>query len=298
MIEEVRGGVGSSDSRGPGRRTGGRRASRREFDWDGLRLELARWEPGPASDGWICLDDHMLFVTLSGNTHRTETVLEGGGKYRGADFPGAVSFIPAHHPRRAWHSGGRIDYAAVRLDAGDVAPGGGEPEFRGFTNQSDPLIRQLVIALCEEALRARVGGPMFVESVSSTLAWHLVRSYSDIAPTGSRRIRPLEGPALARVVAYIRENLDGELKLATLAQLTGMSRLHFARAFKAAVGTPPYRYVTERRMERAAELLEGSALPIGVIADQVGLSSQSHLTTLFRKFRGTTPHAYRLARRR
>jgi AraC family transcriptional regulator len=289
VIGEAPDGVGS-----PGRRSGGSRAFR-EFAWDGLGLELAHWQPGPSSDGWVFLDDHMIFVTLSGTTHRTETTLEGEGRYRGADFPGAVSFIPARRRRRAHHSGGRIGYAAVRLTAGALAPG--ELQFRGFTNRADPLIRQLVIALREEALEGGAGGPMFVESVSTTLTWHLIRRYSDRAPAGPCRTRPLDGPVLTRVVDHIQENLDTELTIATLAQLAGMGDVQFGRAFKAAVGEPPYRYVTQRRMERAAKLLESSDLPISMIAYQVGLSSQSHLTTQFRKFMGTTPHAYRTARR-
>jgi AraC family transcriptional regulator len=281
-----------------GRRTGGRRSGQRRFAWRGLGLELACWRPGPASDGWVCLDDHMVFVTLSGTTDRTETTLEGAGRYRGADFPGAVSFVPARRPRRAWHSGGRIDYAAIRLDAGAVAHVLGDPELRGFTNRADPLIRDLAIALRDEALGGGVRGPMFVETVSRGLTSHLMRTCSELAPGVPGRTRPLDGAALARVVAHINENLDAELRLSTLACLAGMGQFHFGRAFKAAFGTPPYRYVMERRVERAAELLAGTDLPIGMITHQVGLSSQSHLTTLFRKLKGITPHAYRLEQRR
>ena len=280
-----------------GRWDGGRRSSRREFGWDGVELELARWHPGPDSDGLVCVDVHMLFVTLSGRTLRTETEIDGGDRYRGADFPGAVSFIPAGHRRRARHEGGWIDYAAVRLDADAPAFAGGGTEFVGFTNRPDPLIHQLALALRDEAHSRGVAGELFVESVAATLGRHLVRRYSTSAPPQPRVPRALGGAALAKVVGHIRDNLDAELRLDTLAEVAGMDRHRFGRAFKEATGTPPHRYVTDRRVERAAVLLARSDLPIGEIAHRVGLSSQSHLTTLFRTMRGTTPNAYRRAHR-
>jgi AraC family transcriptional regulator len=102
------------------------------------------------------------------------------------------------------------------------------------------------------------------------------------------------------VLDHIHGNLGEDLRLDGLAAVAGMDRHHFARAFKAATGTPPHRYVTERRLELAARLLRERADPPHAIADiayRVGLSSQSHLTTAFRRRYGATPHAYRRAHR-
>ncbi|MFD1530071.1 hypothetical protein [Pseudonocardia aurantiaca] len=85
---------------------GGRRSSRREFGWDGVGLELARWHPGPDSDGLVCVDEHMVFVTLAGRTLRTETEIDGGDRYRGAVRAGVqegdhpVPHHARHHPER------------------------------------------------------------------------------------------------------------------------------------------------------------------------------------------------------
>ncbi|MFD0202954.1 MULTISPECIES: helix-turn-helix transcriptional regulator [Saccharothrix] len=76
-----------------------------------------------------------------------------------------------------------------------------------------------------------------------------------------------------------------------------MGRDRFGRAFKAATGTSPHRYVTQRRVERAAELLARTDLPIAEIALRVGLASQSRLTTVFRTAIGATPHTYRTTHR-
>jgi AraC family transcriptional regulator len=271
---------------------GGRYLQHREQRWQGLGIELARWQGGPATEGVLDESEHLLFVTLGGATERTEATLDGGPRYAGADFPGAVSFIPAGRRRKAWHGRGVLDYVTIRLPSRDQ-PG---VEYAGFTNTPDPLVRQLAVALRGEAAGGGVAGELFVDAVATTLSLHLLRRYSNRAP---RLTAPtgLSGARLRAVVEHIADHLDGDLRLERLAGLVGMDRHHFSRAFRQAVGQPPHRYVTEQRVTRATELLAGSDLPIAEIAHLVGLSSQSHLTTVFRKHVGATPHAYRTARR-
>jgi AraC family transcriptional regulator len=55
----------------------------------------------------------------------------------------------------------------------------------------------------------------------------------------------------------------------------------------------PHRYVIERRIERARQLLEQCELSIATIAVDTGFASQSHLTEFFRRSVGVTPAVYR-----
>lgn len=271
------------------------RLSDRRGVWGGLRLEHARWraEAGGA-EGLILLPDHLLFVTLSGSTGTTSAVLDGGRPYRGADFPGAVSFVPARQRRRAWHRGGHIEYLTVRLDPGHAALAGApDVEFRGFTNRPDPFVHQVARSLCGELASGGPGGELFVDSLTTALALHLLRRYSSLAPGTETARAVLSGRRLAAVMDCIRDELGTELRLDRLAEVAGLGRARFCREFRAATGRSPHQYVLERRVARAAELLAGSARPIADIAHAVGFSSQSHLTTAFRRINGTTPLAYR-----
>jgi len=69
--------------------------------------------------------------------------------------------------------------------------------------------------------------------------------------------------------------------------------LLFARAFKAATGSAPHRYLTDRRIGRARALLAEGRLPLAEIAEVCGFSSQPHFTYWFKRLVGTTPGAYR-----
>jgi len=102
--------------------------------------------------------------------------------------------------------------------------------------------------------------------------------------------------ALRRVREYIDAHLDAEIQVKTLAEIAGFSVYHFARAFKQSMGVPPHRFVVERRLTRAAELIRDTDRSLSEIALEVGCSDQSHFTTLFRRFFGETPSVFRRAR--
>jgi AraC family transcriptional regulator len=98
---------------------------------------------------------------------------------------------------------------------------------------------------------------------------------------------------LRRAVEYIDDNLKGELTLASIAESVALSPGHFAHAFRQATGVTPHRYVLERRVERAKNLLTHSDMSITEIANCVGCSSPSHFSVLFHRITGVTPREFR-----
>jgi AraC-like DNA-binding protein len=98
---------------------------------------------------------------------------------------------------------------------------------------------------------------------------------------------------LKRVVEYIDTHLDQPITLASLAAPAGLTRMHFAAQFRAATGIRPHEYLLRRRIEFAQSLLSGSAMPIAEIAFSVGFQTQSHFTTVFKRFVGDTPYQWR-----
>jgi AraC family transcriptional regulator len=159
------------------------------------------------------------------------------------------------------------------------------------------LIRQIGLALLREALTSEPVGRLYAESLTQTLALHLVRHYSVSRRAPEMFRGGLSGYKLGRAKDFINEHLEQDLTLAGIAESVGLSQFHFARAFKLTTNITPQRYLTERRVERAKQLLSESDLPLVEISAQVGFKSQSHFTTLFRRFTGTTPKTWRESRR-
>jgi AraC family transcriptional regulator len=106
-------------------------------------------------------------------------------------------------------------------------------------------------------------------------------------------ISRLDRRRLTRVSEYIAGNLDRDLTIAQLAKVAALSQFHFARAFKAAVGTAPHQYVSAHRLERAKDLLVRGDQSILDIAIALNFSSQANFTRAFRKLTGMTPGQYR-----
>ena len=98
---------------------------------------------------------------------------------------------------------------------------------------------------------------------------------------------------LRRVLDHIELHLDESLSLRQLAVLARLSPNHFAAQFRLNTGLPPHRYVMQRRITRAKELVVDGRLPLVEISCSLGFPSQAHFTTTFRKLVGATPGAYR-----
>jgi transcriptional regulator GlxA family with amidase domain len=101
--------------------------------------------------------------------------------------------------------------------------------------------------------------------------------------------------AMRRIREYVEAHLGDSMDLATLAAVAGLSIHHFARGFKQSTGLTPHHYLTQKRVERAQDMLAHSALSLSEIAYAVGFSDQSHLARHFRQMLGTTPGQFRWA---
>lgn len=99
---------------------------------------------------------------------------------------------------------------------------------------------------------------------------------------------------LTRVLAYIDANIGGSITLANLSATAGLTRMHFARQFRAATGIRPHDYVLRTRIARAQQMLAETSENLIDIALNVGFKTQAHFTTVFKKLVGSTPYRWRL----
>jgi AraC-like DNA-binding protein len=88
----------------------------------------------------------------------------------------------------------------------------------------------------------------------------------------------------------LHDHLFEDVSLAQLAEIAGISKFHFLRAFRDRFGLPPHAYQLQHRIFRAKELLQ--VLPPAQVAQQCGFSDQSHFHRVFRAMVGTTPGRY------
>ncbi len=82
------------------------------------------------------------------------------------------------------------------------------------------------------------------------------------------------------------------LDLDALAASAGVSKYHFLRCFAATYGKTPARYLAERRVERAQDLLRATNLTVTEICLLVGYTSLGSFSSKFRQLVGVSPSAY------
>jgi AraC-like DNA-binding protein len=99
--------------------------------------------------------------------------------------------------------------------------------------------------------------------------------------------------ALQRVMRYVREHLGEEISLNDAAAAAMLSPNYLAHLLKKQTDRTFTDLVTERRLERAKELLLTSSIRIGDIALQCGFSDADYFSRRFRQLIGVTPRQFR-----
>ena len=268
---------------------------KRRSQWGGVKLEHFRFRAGRLPEH--SHREHLITMPLGGCRGEIRTA---SGMRARATGEASVCVIPSGQPFTA-RTEDFSENLAIYLDptlvlrAADEAGGPcGAPEVIEACSPSDPVVRQVGLALLAESQAEAPGGRLYVESLANLLAVHLLRHYTARGADAPRPSRGgLSGRTLRRVLSFIEENCEGDLSLAELAEVGGMSTFHFAREFKRATGTTPHQHLIRFRVERAKALLAESQLPLAEVGLRTGFSHQSHFTRLFRRLTGTTPQSYR-----
>lgn len=100
-------------------------------------------------------------------------------------------------------------------------------------------------------------------------------------------------PRLQRALSLLDAGVGQSINVSELAGRIGVGRRELLRLFKKEIGKTPSEILNQRRLERAQSLVLHSQLSLAMVASTTGFSSQSHLTSNYRKQYGTTPAQHR-----
>jgi AraC-like DNA-binding protein len=121
----------------------------------------------------------------------------------------------------------------------------------------------------------------------------IVRSHVLGESKGTRGwLRGLGNPGIARALQAIHQNSSADWKVASLAQVAGMSRTAFAVRFAALVEETPIDYLTRWRMHLAADRLLRSRPNLTQLAFDLGYSSDAAFRDAFKRRYGVAPSRY------
>ena len=140
-----------------------------------------------------------------------------------------------------------------------------------------------------------ISSELHLDSLITLLGIHMLRNYSNTLVRSTAAKPGLSAMQANRVKEYMHEHLTRNVTISELAGICGLSPSHFISSFAKTFGVPPHRYLVERRIELAQQLLIETDADISEVAFLSGFSSQSHLTNSMKKYRNITPQRFRLA---
>jgi AraC family transcriptional regulator len=271
--------------------------SSRNQGWENILVEQFQH---PAGEGRLLYrNEHVICMSLAPRPVRLLQI-QDGKTYSGLYGKGDLCITPAEAPFFArWDSDDRLlqiripsrFIEQVATEALEISPNG--LELVPASRTRDPQIEAIAMMLLSEMKQENIGSRLYIESLVNVLSVHLLRQYTAAKPYLPLYKGGLPQHQLRQVLDYINDHLDGDIKLANLAALLGMSQFHFSYLFKQSIGTSPYQYLLQQRVERAKQLLRQTERSIMDIALECGFSSHSHLSKQFRQLTGIPPKAYR-----
>lgn len=261
--------------------------------WPGLRLEEWRGSGGEMPEtvlfqhGVMLHHEALTSARIHWSGHRPVTGDFAPGSF--GIFPAGLSY--SGHARGRWR-GVVLGLTPGLVQAVSSSPGARTVELVPGNGIRDGFVWQASLALAADIREGYPGGAIYGESIAVALAAYLRRHHAADPRLQVERIEA--GDALRRrVQQFILDQLQEKLTLAEMAAFVQLDVYSFARWFKRAFGMPPHRYLTAARIARARTLLLRTELSLVEIALQCGFSSQSHLSSAFRRFAGIAPGSYR-----
>ena len=158
---------------------------------------------------------------------------------------------------------------------------------------ADATIRNLGLSLVGGFDRPQEVNRIFFEHVSFAVCAHVAQAYGGMRPNSMGRRGGLAAWQERRAKDILAANLDGAVALADVAQECRLSVSHFSRAFRKSMGVAPHRWLMNRRVELAKDLLRDRASSLSEIALRCGFADQSHFTRVFTRRAGVSPGAWR-----
>lgn len=262
--------------------------------WNGLILEKHhhRGCEIPVHD-----HDTLCLHLQTGGQVEMEWFCSGkSGIHRSA--PGSMMLLPAGtRDSVIWHGSTQRIVAGIEpallKDAAEEMGIKGLCDFNLRWAFQDQQLETLLVEMNREMRSGWAMGALYGDLIGMALSVALIRRYGELSNQLPQMKGGLSRANLNRVLAYIEENLDGELRLEELAQLNSLSRYHFARSFRESLGETPYQYILRKRIQRAKNLLLKPGTTAAQAAKKTGFSNASQFTRMFRKATGVTPLTWR-----
>ena len=117
----------------------------------------------------------------------------------------------------------------------------------------------------------------------------LLYNVMDCSKNIFRQMLQLRQPVKTDIHRVVEENYTSPISLDELAYLSGRSLSSFKREFQDIYGAPPARWIREKRLSKAHEMLRSSSLSVADVAYSLGFENPTHFSRIFKQQYGASP---------
>ncbi len=229
---------------------------------------------------------------------------------------GDVILLPRGDPHHISGAGNRADATVCAGTSGNGAPGParwlcgtftiGDPQashllaslpaviiLRGARG---PALEGLEVArrmLLFEMKSPSQGSAVMVARILDLLFIQILRAWAAGTDAEPNWLAGALDPQIGLALSAIHRDPGHGWTVGELARECSLSRSAFAARFAARVGKPPATYLAHVRLDAATVLLRGTSLPVALIAENVGYTSEPAFSRAFRHRYGAPPARWR-----
>lgn len=156
-----------------------------------------------------------------------------------------------------------------------------------------PVVSAAFNAMLEEVAAPREGTMALTSALMKACLVVILRRHLQSSREAGTPSALFSDARIGRAIAAVVDRPSAAHSVTSLAREAAMSRSAFARDFKATLGVTPMEFVTRIRLNLARRLLASTVRPVEAIAAEVGFSSRSHFSRVFRDQYGTDPSTFR-----
>jgi AraC-like DNA-binding protein len=100
-------------------------------------------------------------------------------------------------------------------------------------------------------------------------------------------------PEVLSIKHYLDQNIEESVTMDQLSEAHSITPRHINRLFKKELGTTPYNYLLDKKIELAKNLLANTNIPVSSIAGKLKFADAYYFSNMFKRKTGLSPRQYR-----
>jgi AraC-like DNA-binding protein len=166
-------------------------------------------------------------------------------------------------------------------------------DLRGAKDQSLVWLDVSTQMLMEDRLNPSEGSAELISRILDLLFIRVLRAWAVRPEATAGWLTGAMDTVIGAAITAIHANPGHPWNVQRLAAKSNLSRSAFSERFTRMVGQPPASYITQVRLERAADLLQHTTEAVTAIASDVGYDSEAAFSRVFSKRYGMPPSRWR-----